>query len=131
MPRKKVEGDAVEAGMEEGRLRAEAGEGQPQEAEVQEAQGVSDEEAAKTNHDALSDEQKAFLENAASELVEVKLNPSLGISAPSSVSIGDKLFYADATRNAAEGTTVITDVEYDEIKDVKEPETGLQYVVKK
>jgi hypothetical protein len=118
VPRKNQEADPAEnspeAGMEEGRQRA----------EVEENQAPADAQAT-------SESQEEVEERKAEDVFEVKVNPKLGKYMPESVDIDGKLFFSDLTRNRLEGTQFLNDVEYDEIKDVKESESGLQYIVKK
>lgn len=64
-----------------------------------------------------------------SEIFEVQLNPKLRDI--NLVQIGDKVFYADLSVNRSQGTSYLNDEEYDEVSESKEPESGLQYIVKK
>lgn len=128
MPSKRSANSVEEAGMAEGRERSQTD-------SVDEAKAPAkgnEANAAETNYDALSDEQRAFLEEAsdAGEVIQVKMNPSLGVSAPHKVDIDGKVFYSDPGLQRAEGTTEISEKEYEAISGVKESETGLQYIVK-
>lgn len=67
-------------------------------------------------------------EAQASEAFAVELNPKL--YAMNMVQINGRDFYSDKDLNRSKGTSVLSDVEYEELKNMKDPETGLQYVVK-
>lgn len=64
----------------------------------------------------------------ASEAFAVELNPKL--YAMNMVQLNGRDFYSDKDLNRSKGTSVLSDVEYEELKNMKDPETGLQYVVK-
>jgi hypothetical protein len=120
----KAKGSTEEAAMEEGRERA----------EVDNAQDQTD-LAAKAESGKAQDEAEAQEaqdeERQPSEVFEVKVNPALGKHTPESVEIDGKVFYTDASRNLAEGTSLLNDLEYESISSVKEAESNKQYIVKK
>ena len=81
-------------------------------------------------------EQEAAVEEAASSeervpsaFYEVQVNRALRFT--DRVSVGGNLFYYDNTVNREQGTWVLDDVQYEDIKSLKDPETGLQYIVRK
>jgi hypothetical protein len=113
VPRKNPNKNTEEAGMEEGKQRAEA----------EDSQESQDEEAEAAQAQAEAE--------AAAQVVEVQVNPALGVYAPAQVDISGRLFYMDRTENLAKGTPVLSSEDYDQVKEAKEPETGLQYIVKK
>lgn len=121
--------NSVEGGIEEGNQRAEVdkpAEATDEQAQAQEAQGQGADEATEAQRTSEEDEERQ-----PTEIFEVKVNPALGIYAPSSVEIAGKVFFTDAARNRSEGTELLNDVEYEEISSAKEPESGKQYIVKK
>lgn len=116
--------NSVEGGVEEGKQRAEV----DNSAEATDEQAKAQEADEATEAQAASEEDE---ERQPKEIFEVKVNPALGIYAPSSVEIAGKVFFTDAARNRSEGTELLNDLEYEEISSAKEPESGKQYIVKK
>jgi hypothetical protein len=120
----KAKGSTEEAAMEEGRERAEVDNAQDQ------TDLAAKEESGKAQDQAEAQEAQDE-ERQPSEVFEVKVNPALGKHTPESVEIDGKVFYTDASRNRAEGTSLLNDLEYESISSVKEAESNKQYIVKK
>jgi hypothetical protein len=120
----KAKGSTEEAAMEEGRERAEVDNAQDQ------TDLAAKEESGKAQDQAEAQEAQDE-ERQPSEVFEVKVNPALGKHTPESVEIDGKVFYTDASRNLAEGTSLLNDLEYESISSVKEAESNKQYIVKK
>jgi hypothetical protein len=122
----KAKGSTEEAAMEEGRERAEVDNAQDQTDLAAKAEsGKAQDEAEASGAEAQDEERQP------SEVFEVKVNPALGKHTPESVEIDGKVFYTDASRNLAEGTSLLNDLEYESISSVKEAESNKQYIVKK
>lgn len=77
-------------------------------------------------------EAQALAEQEPTEFYSVKVNPALPFTDRVSIYVSgeSKIFYADETRNRDEGTPVVDDVQWETIKEAKDPDEGVAYIVK-